>query len=768
MFTKILKLENIKQWQHKGGADLSFDKLNLIYGRNGSGKSTLGNIFEHINHNDIAGIKSLSSIETEGEPNLSFMIDGNTINLRSLTNAVTFQVFNQSFIDNNLYTSKGTDSSQLVNYYEFSLGMVAVTHQQEIDRIKSNNDILTSNITTHSTIIRAKFNNKKISEIKKIKKIDDVEIQLKHLQVKLQDIRSIEHFKNRGKLSTLNVERPILDKSCFVTTIAKLSKEAQHKVSEHIKVHLTEQDDSWIEDGRNLVTESNNCPFCAQPLSGSPIYHLYQEYMNDVYLTAVNTFELNASLFELDVSSVGVAIEEQEDMIKRNTELIREWSDRIQSIEPKYDFDVYDKLSNDLNYECRKLIIAKEKDFLANSDFSPFDDVLEKIFSTLNFTDYNALIEKFNEDIDIFILGLGTETSSSVQARIDNVDESKVRFSIDVTQNLTELKKLELDKASNTKKITELRTLITTEQYENIGKHENSINELLKNFNSMIRIKKLIKDNRGHRGASRITYAITFIGNELSIINDNERIFEHVLSLGDRSALALAFFLSKFKNENTNNTIITLDDPMSSLDGHRRNATIVEIAKLMDKGYQTFILSHDPFFLSEVMKHSILSKDTKCFEIEVEYTDLDPLNPESSQYTSSKLLSRKNYESYVIHSYHKEYNKLHDFVKSGSEEGKTEIARSIRPVLEAYLRFLFPKQFTEGLWLGDMIKLIRNEKEESSPLYDKNNKFDSIEKINEFSKSYHHAEGFDTRIQGLDIQTVKSYAKETLLFITGF
>ncbi|MFT5758942.1 MAG: hypothetical protein ACI9LM_003690, partial [Alteromonadaceae bacterium] len=44
---------------------------------------------------------------------------------------------------------------------------------------------------------------------------------------------------------------------------------------------------------------------------------------------------------------------------------------------------------------------------------------------------------------------------------------------------------------------------------------------------------------------------------------------------------------------------------------------------------------------------------------------------------------------------------------------------------------------------------------------------DSIAKINEFSKDYHHADGFDTKIQELDFQTVQSYAKETLQFITG-
>lgn len=55
MFTKIIKLENVKQWQHtgsKGGSENDFGKLNLIYGRNGAGKSTLTKILDLINKRD--------------------------------------------------------------------------------------------------------------------------------------------------------------------------------------------------------------------------------------------------------------------------------------------------------------------------------------------------------------------------------------------------------------------------------------------------------------------------------------------------------------------------------------------------------------------------------------------------------------------------------------------------------------------------------------------------------------------------------------------
>ncbi|MFA0317650.1 AAA family ATPase [Vibrio cyclitrophicus] len=767
MLKKIIKIENIKQWQHKGGLDQSFDKLNLIYGRNGSGKSTLCKLFEAINNNDKVVIESQKPVEKSGKQELRFLMDTQTVSLDSLECADKFQIFNQTFIDNNLYISKGTDKSQLVNYYEFSLGMVSVAHEKEIERLKSENDSLTTKITPLSNKITGQFLNKTIAKIKGIKVAKNGDSELEKLQEQLQDIKSIEHFGKRRKLSSLSIDKPELKTDVFITTIENLSKESEDKVSKHVELNLKEQDSYWLETGKDLVTDSGNCPFCAQPLSSSPIFHLYQEFMNEAYLNASNDFELAGDEFELTVRDVSVKLEELEERVKINTDIIREWSDRIDSIGLSYDFEELDRLSEDLVFECMRLITFKKKDLLATIDLTKFNGLFNEIFSKIDFEEYNQSISLFNKSIDDFLNGLGTETSKSIQTKIDNIQEAQLRHSDEVTNDLADLKVLEDDKKANAKTIKDLREKIDKEQEESIGNHKGAINALLKNFHSMVRLSELKKDNKGGKGASRVTYAITFIDNELSILSDNEHIFEHVLSLGDRSALALAFFLSRFSKENDDKSIIVLDDPMSSLDSYRRDATIIEIGKLINNNYQAFVFSHDPFFLSDLYKHSILSKYTNCFEIEASYKDVDPLDVNSAQYISSRLVDRENYDSHVIHSYHKEYNKLFDFVADGSEEQKVEIARSIRPILEAYLRFLYPKQFIKGFWLGDMITMIRQETNESSPCFDKHNRFSSIERINEFSKDYHHADGFDTKIQDLDYQTVKSYAKETLCFITG-
>ncbi len=285
----------------------------------------------------------------------------------------------------------------------------------------------------------------------------------------------------------------------------------------------------------------------------------------------------------------------------------------------------------------------------------------------------------------------------------------------------------------------------------------------------MIRIVKLNKDNRGKGGATLFVFKIRFIDQTFSITddNDNKRLINQVLSKGDKSSLALAFFLSNFQSEKKGTVIIVLDDPISSLDLHRRETTIKEVSRLVTNNYQVFIFSHDAHFLSDIKNYSNLSLLSNCYELDARYFDLNPYDANSSKYCNSSIIYRNDFDRYVLHSYQQEYNDLARFVAEPIEEDKTAIARSIRPILEAYLRLLLPHHFTKNMWLGSMISEIRSEKDETSPLFDKHDRLKDIEEINEFSKTYHHAEGFDTRVQSLDLNEVHVYAKLTFRFITG-
>lgn len=771
MFTKIIKLENVKQWQHagiSGGSDSDFGKLNLIYGRNGAGKSTLTKILDLINKRDIARIKQLAPLESEAEPIFNFMIKGKNITLTSIDQAPEFHIFNQNFVDENLYSSNGVESSQLVNYYDFCLGKISVDKQKQIDNYKIDIGYLTTQIQPLDTKLKAQFPNKTVEQIRKIKFQENIDTQIEKLTEILHDQKSINLYRQRKKLIGLSLGIPTFDKSIFETNLEKISKEAQEKVTQHMAIHFVKQDKYWIKDGLELVTETNCCPFCAQSLDSSPIFSFYSEFITESYKQACDDFMIKQHPnFESKVYQIGIRIDELIEIIKSNTDLIQIWSDRIEPLELNVDLKELENSYKLFVHEVRDLITKKEKDILTEIKFDKFDKILKAIEENSNFEKYNDVVFIFNKKIDEYLATLSQDQSQTIMQQISILKQTQLRFSKNVRADLENHQNYKIAKEEKTKLMSELRDLILEEQQILIEKHKDAINELLKKFNSMIRLHKFEKDNKGRMGASRISYGIKFLDKELSILNHNEIIFDRVLSSGDKSALALAFFLSKFKDSDFEPSIIFFDDPMSSLDEQRRKATIQEIQYLVEREFQAFVLSHDPFFLSDISKLRAISKWVKCYEVETRLIDTNPLDPNSNKVCNSKLIVRQNFDSYVLHSYYQEYYKLWDFVHNGKEEQKTEIARSLRPILEAYLRFLFPKTFTEDLWLGSMIPQIRAEKDENSPLYDKYEKLKAIESINDFSKAYHHANGFDTGIQDIEFLTLQNYAKETLIFITG-
>src|SRR3546814_14330239 len=79
--------------------------------------------------------------------------------------------------------------------------------------------------------------------------------------------------------------------------------------------------------------------------------------------------------------------------------------------------------------------------------------------------------------------------------------------------------------------------------------------------------------------------------------------FRNTLSTGDKTTLALAFFLAKLDHDgNLASKVVVFDDPLSSHDSHRRGKTVEAIKQLCGRCLQLIVLSHDEYFLRDVEK----------------------------------------------------------------------------------------------------------------------------------------------------------------------
>ena len=86
------------------------------------------------------------------------------------------------------------------------------------------------------------------------------------------------------------------------------------------------------------------------------------------------------------------------------------------------------------------------------------------------------------------------------------------------------------------------------------------------------------------------------------------------MSEGDKNTIAFSLFLAKLATESDlSRKIVVFDDPLTSLDLNRRNATIHQLVRLYQDCNQIIVLSHNLHFLIELNSQTLLKKGQKRF-----------------------------------------------------------------------------------------------------------------------------------------------------------
>ena len=233
------------------------------------------------------------------------------------------------------------------------------------------------------------------------------------------------------------------------------------------------------------------------------------------------------------------------------------------------------------------------------------------------------------------------------------------------------------------------------------------------------------------------------------------KVSGRTLSAGDRSTLALAFFLAKLElDSDLTNKIVVFDDPFTSQDLSRRTWTQQRICRIAKTAKQVIVLSHEPTFLSLIYDAmpSASVKTLQFCRIGQEDTTITPWDITDA----------------TRGDYFKNHGVLTEFANEG--EGDVDlrhIARTIRLVLEAYFRFKFPSEFEAKEWLGDFIDKIRAAPTDSS-LSPPQTLLEDLEDINDYSKKYHHETNPSADREQINDGELRSFVRRTLEVVGGY
>lgn len=362
---------------------------------------------------------------------------------------------------------------------------------------------------------------------------------------------------------------------------------------------------------------------------------------------------------------------------------------------------------------------------------------------------YNSAVCQANDRIRAKKDATDATQHAIVEENLLRLKAIKTRHEPEVSSACQNLRTYQDEKAELENEKTSVRNELDQYIAQVVGSYEQSINRYLDRFNAGFRITRPEHTYRG--GTPSSTYQIIINETPVSIGDPSTPLsqpsFKNTLSAGDKSTLALAFFLTQLEREpDYEHKIVVFDDPFTSQDSFRRNTTIHQICRCGERHAQVIVLSHDPGFL-KLLWGRTQPDDRKTLL----------LARVSEQNTT---ITEWDIEQALRCRYHADIEALSRFYSDGGRNSR-ETIQKLRPVLEGYCRTLYPSHFPESSTLGVIIGQIR-QSGNSHPLLAI---ADDLDDINAYCRRYHHGENNNAANEPIDDNELNGYVKRTLKLV---
>lgn len=596
MIKKIEKIENLGIYKNFNNSKINeFKQYNLIYGWNGSGKSTLSRLFSSLNGKNINEI--YDGFKT------SICVDGTVYTENQFPiSTESIKVFNNDFIKENID-------------WNGILKSILLLDEKNIEEMKSYNLLKKELYGDGNAVgILKEYENKENDLQDKEKKLQEILTNIgKNVKNNFQLLDTADNYymnynkrkvlsliedqnnpisksdliKNDELDSVIKKARPIkkeaITKKIDVLSIDNIQKEIQNTnelvdrtvtaiVIEELKNNT--QLSAWIEKGLILhkTEHRKTCAFCGSSISDERLEKLDAHFsnalseLNSEIVLSINRWEslkINADIFLIDENDFYDEILEQ--VKKQNFE--------------------FRKISQLINREIEVYVEAlKEKQ---KKPFKKFENTLEADKLINSFNELNSLINKINAYIDMH-----NEKAANFDAVISEAKKRLERHYIqeqieqlqynDKEVTLQKFKdNLEEIKSECHKKKIEYTALENKLSNETLGAEE--FNKKLEKFLGYGEITiEFDKDEKGYK------------------IYRNGREEAKNLSEGEKTAIAFIYFITKIKEngQKIEDTILVIDDPISSFDSNKLFSAYAYMKSECDKAKQLFVLTHNYNFFS--------------------------------------------------------------------------------------------------------------------------------------------------------------------------
>ncbi|MFA5061680.1 MAG: AAA family ATPase [Patescibacteria group bacterium] len=758
MIEKIIKVENVGRFVKLAAkADVQFKRLTLIYGDNGHGKTTLAGILRSLQTGDPAYVQERATLGVNGSPAVEIRLAAGNASFQGGQWSQTMpdlEIFDSTFINENVYTGDRVESEHRKHLYEVVVGAAAVALAHQVDEIDTKSRTAAHDITELETklrgIIQAPFS---VDEFLTLVPENGLEEKISERTTRLSAVRKSREIVARRELDPLTVpEVPAKSIDILQVAVERKTEGGDKLVRQHIQDDLDGRGEQWLRQGLEYLKEDHACPFCTQSTEKVELVALLRDYFSTKYRDHVVLIE--RAINALDQTLGDDALHGVQKRVLANDGLIRGWADLA---DLSYATCSTDALEHAWRH-VREVLRDALKRRLANPSEPPSKD--EHLEAALHdFEEAAAAVRKVNEqiaraneqiaDIKKQAAATGEDVLERELRRFRNMQIRQQPEATDLCAKLTAGRQQKKNYEDEKKKT---RSQLETIAGSILQKYEQAINRLLQKFGANFTLTGTKPSFQGGRASS--TYQISINNTPVNLGDEKTPrgtpCFRTALSSGDKSTLALAFFLARLEQDPLlAQKVIVLDDPLSSLDVFRTACTQQEICRLGSQAKQVVVLSHDADFLKHIYDTNIDKATIKSLQV-----TRDGATYAIKEWDILKACLEAAYRDFFL---------LRRYLDEGLSTGGDllTIARAIRPYLEGQLRGRFPDAFPATDYLGDFIGRIRNAGA-GTLLVGLQPRVQELTDINDYSKQFHHnGPGAPPVVNPIELET---FVKRTLIY----
>jgi len=637
LLKRIQELRMIGCFEADSPASAEFDSLTFVFGENCYGKSTLCDVLRSVEENrPVYVTERLTVPRTTGQrqrARLTFQPRGKTGETHvcfrggrwsaGLPGSLKLHIFDTEFTHRNVFTGLSIERQNQENITNFVLGEEGVAQAVEISDLKKK-----------IAKMKRELNDLESSAFEGIKDLQAfLDLQITESQDDLESrlascMRSLDYNRNllADRQKVINSPDPVsilpmdgLDEvlqevnECLASGFEKAHHEAVDAVTEHVLRHTanTEATKDWLRKGlAQVATEA--CPFCGQPLvqSARNLLAAYRAYFDEAFdefvaFTYDRIRSLPKKLANLADRNLPALLESNTACAQRYVSVIADsdstYSDSLLLLEQAASElrAAWDGFQGTLSSAGDELAdrLEEKKEALYASFPAWQPTALGTAYDTLRraHSMYDLKLQDIVSRIREFKNRLGSDSISQV---IDKQQQEAAELQL-------KLRRLNLQTACS--RYRDLQATLEQAQIELKDKQEalqreqatylenyfERINEVFRQLGTEGFAVSCDINRRGHLPTVQLT--VSFKGEPI-----RPNSLKAFFSESDRRALALSVFWAKVESlspDEKQDSIIVLDDPVTSFDDGRVDRTIRLLSAAQHEYRQIIVMSHYARFL---------------------------------------------------------------------------------------------------------------------------------------------------------------------------